>query len=101
MNSAQDFQHSNFLSPSFFESDFNGDGENDFAIPVVNEDKFGIVIFLENDSLKSGYQNLSLNMVLPFSDSNKNKLPLWSLIICRERLNPIPDPPSPEFLLVV
>jgi hypothetical protein len=51
LNSAQDFQQSDFLSPSFFESDFNGDGENDIAMPVVNEDKFGIAFFLKNDSV--------------------------------------------------
>lgn len=51
LNSAQDFQQSDFLSPSFFESDFNGDGKSDIAVPVVNDGKFGIAFFLKDDSV--------------------------------------------------
>lgn len=51
LNSAQDFQQSSFLTPSFLQSDFNGDGKTDIAIPVVNDEKFGIAFFLKDDSV--------------------------------------------------
>ena len=51
LNSAQDFQQSDFLTPNFLEIDFNGDGKTDTAISIVNEDKFGIAFLLKDDSV--------------------------------------------------